>query len=267
MADIVLTHPEQDTPQGNLPANDLSHLPASIELRNVSFRYSEGDPWILQNIHLTVPSGQHIAITGASGCGKTTLLKIMLGLLTPTHGQVFYGGLPIQQLGLSNVRKKMGSVMQEDVLLTGSIADNIAFFDVQPNVPRIEQCATLAEIHQDIVQMSMGYHTLLGELGSGLSGGQKQRLLLARALYASPSVLALDEATSHLDMANEKAVSLALQHLNLTRIVVAHRRETIASAERQMHLGPTGLVEHVDAPLFEDVLQGVVPAPEQIIES
>ena len=265
LADIVLTHPEQDTPQGNLPANDLSHLPASIELRNVSFRYSEGDPWILQNIHLSVPSGQHIAITGASGCGKTTLLKIMLGLLTPTHGQVFYGGLPIQQLGLSNVRKKMGSVMQEDVLLTGSIADNIAFFDVQPNAPRIEQCAAVAEIHQDIVQMSMGYHTLLGELGSGLSGGQKQRLLLARALYASPSVLALDEATSHLDMANEKAVSLALQHLNLTRIVVAHRRETIASAQRQMHLGPTGLVEHVDAPLFEDVLQGVVPAPEQTI--
>ena len=243
LADIVLTVPEQDTPQGNLPANDLSHLPASLELRNVSFRYSDNDPWIFQNVNLLVPSGQHIAITGASGCGKTTLLKIMLGLITPSRGQVFYGGVQIQQLGLSNVRRKIGSVMQEDVLLTGSIADNIAFFDVQSNVQRIEQCAALAEIHQDIVQMSMGYHTLLGELGTGLSGGQKQRLLLARALYAAPTVLALDEATSHLDMANEKLVSQALQNLNLTRIVIAHRPETIASAQRQIHLSPAGIVE------------------------
>ena len=218
-------------------------MPASLELRNVSFRYSDNDPWIFQNVNLLVPSGQHIAITGASGCGKTTLLKIMLGLITPSRGQVFYGGVQIQQLGLSNVRRKIGSVMQEDVLLTGSIADNIAFFDVQANVTRIEQCAALAEIHQDIVQMSMGYHTLLGELGTGLSGGQKQRLLLARALYAAPTVLALDEATSHLDMANEKLVSQALQNLNLTRIVIAHRPETIASAQRQIHLSPAGIVE------------------------
>ena len=243
LADIVLSLPEQDTPQGNLPANNLSHLPASLALRNVSFRYGDSDPWILQNINLSVLAGQHIAITGASGCGKTTLLKIMLGLLTPTSGQVFYGGVQIQQLGLSNVRRKIGSVMQDDVLLTGSIADNIAFFDVQPNAQKIEHCAALAEIHHDIVQMSMGYHTLLGELGSGLSGGQKQRLLLARALYASPSVLALDEATSHLDMANEKAVSLALQNLNLTRIVIAHRPETIARAQRQIHMGPAGITE------------------------
>ena len=243
LADIVLTVPEQDTPQGNLPANDLSHLPASLELRNVSFRYSENDPWVFQNINLVVPSGQHIAITGASACGKTTLLKIMLGLLTPSTGQVFYGGVQIQQLGLANVRRKIGSVMQEDVLLTGSIADNIAFFDVQANVQKIEQCAALAEIHHDIVQMSMGYHTMLGELGTGLSGGQKQRILLARALYASPTVLALDEATSHLDMANEILVSRALQHLNLTRIVIAHRPETIASAQRQIHLTPAGIQE------------------------
>jgi ATP-binding cassette subfamily B protein RaxB len=167
----------------------------------------------------------------------------MLGLLTPSTGQVFYGGVQIQQLGLANVRRKIGSVMQEDVLLTGSIADNIAFFDVQANVQKIEQCAALAEIHHDIVQMSMGYHTMLGELGTGLSGGQKQRLLLARALYASPTVLALDEATSHLDMANEILVSRALQHLNLTRIVIAHRPETIASAQRQIHLTPAGIQE------------------------
>jgi ATP-binding cassette subfamily B protein RaxB len=243
LADIVLTVPEQDTPQGNLPTHDLSHLSASLELRNVSFRYSDNDPWIFQNIDLVVPAGQHLVITGASGCGKSTLLKIMLGLLTPSTGQILYGGVQIQQLGLSNVRRKVGSVMQDDVLLTGSIADNIAFFDVQAHFERIEQCAKLAEIHHDIVQMSMGYHTMLGELGTGLSGGQKQRILLARALYATPTVLALDEATSHLDMANEILVSRALQHLNLTRIVIAHRPETIASAQRQIHLNTSGIQE------------------------
>jgi len=235
LADIVLTPPEQDTPQGNLPYNDLEHLPASLELRNVSFRYSDSEPMLLENLSLCIQAGEHVAITGASGCGKTTLLKILLGLLLPTHGTVLYGGVPINQLGLSNVRRKLGVVMQEDALLTGSIADNIAFFDLAPELPRIEACAQLAEIHNDIARMPMGYHTLIGELGSGLSGGQKQRLLLARALYAEPSVLALDEATSHLDMENENAVSSTLSKMKLTRIVIAHRAETIARADRQIN--------------------------------
>jgi ATP-binding cassette subfamily B protein RaxB len=235
LADIVLTPPEQDTPQGNLPANDLAHLPASLELRKVSFRYSESEPWLLYNMDLCIQAGEHVAITGASGCGKTTLLKILLGLLTPTHGTVLYGGVPVSQLGMSNVRRKIGVVMQEDALLTGSIADNIAFFDLAPQLQRIEACAQLAEIHKDIARMPMGYHTLIGELGSGLSGGQKQRLLLARALYVQPSVLALDEATSHLDMQNESAVSNTLSQLKLTRIVIAHRPETIARADRHIN--------------------------------
>jgi ATP-binding cassette subfamily B protein RaxB len=235
LADIVLTPPEQDTPYGNMPANDLAHLPASLELRNVSFRYSDFEPWLLQNLNLRIQAGEHVAITGASGCGKTTLLKILLGLVAPTHGTVLYGGVPVSQLGVSNVRRKIGVVMQEDALLTGSIADNIAFFDLAPNQQRIEACAHLAEIHHDIARMPMAYHSLVGELGSGLSGGQKQRLLLARALYAQPAVLALDEATSHLDMLNEQAVSQTLSHLNLTRIVIAHRPETIARADRQIN--------------------------------
>jgi ATP-binding cassette subfamily B protein RaxB len=241
LADIVLTPPEQDTPQGNLPAHDLSHLPASLELRKVSFRYSEAEPWLLYNMDLCIQAGEHVAITGASGCGKTTLLKILLGLLTPTHGTVLYGGVPVGQLGMSNVRRKIGVVMQEDALLTGSIADNIAFFDLAPQVQRIEACAQLAEIHNDIARMPMGYHTLIGELGSGLSGGQKQRLLLARALYAQPCVLALDEATSHLDMQSESAVSNTLSQLKLTRIVIAHRPETIARADRLINFSLPGL--------------------------
>ncbi|MEY3779482.1 MAG: Toxin translocation ATP-binding protein, partial [Pseudomonadota bacterium] len=130
LADIVLTPPEQDTPQGNLPFNDLIHLPASLELRNVSFRYADTEPWLFQDLNLNIQAGEHVAITGASGCGKTSLLKILLGLMAPTHGVVLYGGVPVQQLGLSNVRRKIGVVMQEDALLTGSIADNIAFFDL-----------------------------------------------------------------------------------------------------------------------------------------
>jgi ATP-binding cassette subfamily B protein RaxB len=235
LADIVLTPPEQDTPQGNLPPNNLSHLAASLELRNVSFRYSDSEPWLFQNLNLCIDAGEHVAITGASGCGKTTLLKILLGLLAPTHGTVLYGGIPVTHLGLSNVRRKIGVVMQEDVLLTGSIADNIAFFDLSPHPEQIEACAQLAEIHQDIIRMPMAYHSLIGELGTGLSGGQKQRILLARALYAQPSVLALDEATSHLDMHNEHAVSKTLSQLKLTRIVIAHRPETIARADRQIN--------------------------------
>jgi ATP-binding cassette subfamily B protein RaxB len=122
--------------------------------------------------------------------------------------------------------------MQEDALLTGSLADNISFFDTHPDPDRIRQCAALAQFHDDIARMPMGYQTLVGDLGSGLSGGQKQRLLLARALYKQPRVLALDEATSHLDVANERAVTAALAQLKLTRLVIAHRPETIAGALR-----------------------------------
>ena len=234
LADIVLTPPEQDTPHGNMPPHHLAHLQASLELRNVSFRYSDSEPWLLHNLNLRIEAGEHVAITGASGCGKTTLLKILLGLLPPSHGKVLYGGVPVSQLGMSNVRRKIGVVMQEDALLTGSIADNIAFFDLSPNLQKIEACAQLAQIHQDIIRMPMAYHSLIGELGTGLSGGQKQRILLARALYAEPAVLALDEATSHLDMQNEHAVSQTLSQLKLTRIVIAHRPETIAQADRQI---------------------------------
>ena len=243
LADIALTPPEQDTPQGDVPEHDLAHLQPSLELRNVSFRYGEGEPWILKNANLRIEAGENVAITGPSGCGKTTLLKLMLGLLQPQEGEVLYGGVPVRQLGMANVRRKVGTVMQEDVLLTGSIADNIAFFDMAPDPQRIEACGQLAQLHHDIVRMPMGYQTLVGELGSGLSGGQKQRLLLARALYKQPSVLALDEATSHLDIGNEQAVNAVLAQMPLTRIVIAHRPETIASAQRRVEMTVDGLTE------------------------
>lgn len=236
LADIALAAPEKDTPQGNLPEHDLSHLAPSLELRGVSFRYGEGEPWVLRHANLKVEAGQSVAVTGPSGAGKTTLIKVLLGILPPHEGEVLYGGIPVRQLGLANVRRRIGSVMQEDALLTGSLADNIAFFDVQPDAARVEACARLAQVHAEIVKMPMGYHTLCGDLGSGLSGGQKQRLLLARALYKQPRVLALDEATSHLDLGNERAVTQALAQMRLTRLVIAHRPETIAGAQRVVQL-------------------------------
>jgi ATP-binding cassette subfamily B protein RaxB len=232
LADICLEPPEIDS----VPLHDLAHLEPSIELRGISFRYSEAEPWILKDANLRVEAGESIAVVGPSGAGKTTLLKLALGLLKPTEGEVLFGGQRIQHVGLRNFRRQIGTVMQEDALLTGSLAENISFFDAEPDPRRIQACAQMAQLHDDISRMPMGYETLVGDLGSGLSGGQKQRLLLARALYRQPRVLALDEATSHLDVTNERAVTAAISHMRLTRLIIAHRPETIAGAQRVVQL-------------------------------
>lgn len=262
LADIVTTAPERDTPDGDLPASDLSHLEPSLELRDVSFRYGDGEPWVLHHARLTVHAGESVAITGPSGAGKTTLLKLLLGILVPTEGEVLYGGLPIRQLGLANVRRCIGTVMQDDALLSGSLSDNISFFDPEPDQPLVEACARMAQLHDDIVRMPMGYLTLVGDLGSGLSGGQKQRLLLARALYRRPRVLALDEATSHLDVTAERAVAQALSQLRVTRLVIAHRPETIAGAQRVVQLRD-GVVQDVVRRV--DTSGAVAPATPGVI--
>jgi ATP-binding cassette, subfamily B, bacterial CvaB/MchF/RaxB len=260
LADIALTAPERDTPLGNHPDNELSHLAPSLELKNVSFRYGQGEPWILRDANLTLAAGESVAVIGPSGAGKTTLLKVLLGILRPSEGDVLYGGVPVRQLGLANVRRRIGTVMQEDALLTGSLSDNIAFFDLEKDQARVEDCARLAQLHGEIVAMPMGYHTLVGDMGSGLSGGQKQRLLLARAMYRQPSVLALDEATSHLDIANERAVTQALGQMKLTRLVIAHRLETIAGAQRVVQVKDGAVIDVVRAvPPISVPLQVQVP--------
>ena len=248
LADIVLTPPEGETldspaSEAGESLNDLAHLAPMLELRDLSFRYADGEPWLLRNANFVVQPGESVAVTGASGAGKTTLLKILLGLLPPTEGDVLYGGVPIRQLGLANVRRQLGTVMQEDVLLTGNLADNISFFAIDRDQARVELCARWAHIHDDIIRMPMGYQTLVGDLGSGLSGGQRQRILLARALYKRPKVLALDEATSHLDVLNERAVTVALSQMKLTRLIIAHRPETIAGAQRVVQLKGGAVVE------------------------
>nr|WP_260115143.1 ATP-binding cassette domain-containing protein [Pseudoduganella guangdongensis] len=186
----------------------------------------------MDGIDLHIPAGQSLALVGPSGCGKTTLCKLVLGLLQPTEGEILVDDIPLRQLGLRAYRSMIGTVMQDDVLLAGSILDNISFFDNGADPEKVKHYARLAAIHDDIAAMPMAYQTLVGDMGSSLSGGQKQRVLLARALYKEPKILALDEATSHLDVRNEARVNHALAELNLTRIMVAHRPETINAAER-----------------------------------
>ena len=237
IADIALTKQEANR-DGDLAyrgSND-NKVKGQLSLKNISFSYSDDQAPILKDINLTLNSGESIAITGPSGEGKTTLMKIMLGLLQPTSGKVLLDGMDITQLGLKNYRKQIAAVMQDDTLLAGSIADNISFFDPQPNYLKIEQCARHAAIHSDITKMTMGYNSLVGDMGSNLSGGQLQRLLLARALYQSPCVLFLDEATSHLDQENEAKISEQIKHLEMTRIMIAHRQETINMADKVFEL-------------------------------
>jgi ATP-binding cassette subfamily B protein RaxB len=228
LADIVLEPTEQDRDMDT----DLSHIVPSISLKGVSFRYGEGEPWIVRDVNLDIAAGSSIALTGPSGSGKSTLCKIILGLLPPTEGVVLVGGIAIDQIGMRSFRKLVGTVMQDDVLMAGSILENISFFDNEVDMERVKAVARIAAVHDDIVRMPLGYQTLVGDMGSSLSGGQKQRILMARALYKEPQILALDEATSHLDVRNERLVSDALAKMKLTRILVAHRPETIRSTER-----------------------------------
>ncbi|MCA3040828.1 MAG: ATP-binding cassette domain-containing protein, partial [Rhodocyclaceae bacterium] len=165
-------------------------------------------------------------------------VKLMLGLLEPESGVILIDGIPLQSLGKKRYRQWAAAVMQEDQLLSGSIEDNICFFDTSPDREHMIYCAGLAGIKSEIEALAMGYQTLVGDLGTSLSGGQKQRIFLARALYKKPRVLFLDEATSHLDVPMERAVNAAVRELQITKVVVAHRPETIRSVERVIEISP-----------------------------
>lgn len=240
VADIVLTEPEQDL---SAPEIELSAIDPCIEIRNLSFRYADSEPYVLNKLNLIIPAGQCIAITGASGCGKTTLMKLLLGLIEPSEGEILVGGIKLSQIGLGNYRQMIGTVMQDDMLFSGSINDNVSFFDPAVNEEHLQACTRLASIHAEISAMPMGYNTLVGDIGSGLSGGQKQRILLARALYKKPKIIFLDEATSHLDLNNEQVVNQAIEQIQLTRVIVAHRPETIKMAQRIIELQNGTLIQ------------------------
>jgi ATP-binding cassette, subfamily B, bacterial CvaB/MchF/RaxB len=223
-----------------------------IELRNVFFQYAETEPFVLEDISFIIEPGEFVTIMGPSGGGKTTLIKIMLGLLEPTRGEVLIDGIPLSTMGPRPYREHVGAVMQEDQLLSGSIADNICFFDPSFEQERMVQCAQLAGIHNEIMDMPMAYNSLIGDMGSSLSGGQKQRVMLARALYRQPRILFMDEGTAHLDVDSEKHINDSLKRLQITRISVAHRPEIGSGADRILRIART-LVRDAQGPTLHAI--------------
>lgn len=232
LGDIVLTEEEDLT----TTVFNTDKLAGEVSINNLSFRYADNEAPIFENLSLTIKAKTSVAIVGTSGCGKTTLMKTMLGLLTPQSGKISIDGIDINKIGLRNYRDCIGTVMQDDQLLSGSIRENICFFSENNTEQDIIAAAQLAAIHDDIMAMPMGYQTLIGDMGNTLSGGQKQRLLLARALYKKPKILFLDEATSHLDVRLEEQINQIISKINITRIVIAHRPQTIAMADEVYRL-------------------------------
>ena len=206
---------------------DAKTRPIALKATALSYRYSETNAWVFKNLMLSVHSGEIVAITGDSGCGKSTMLKCLMGLYPVSEGNIEHP---------SSTNPVIASVLQEDTCLSGTIAQNICCFEEAPDLKKMVYVAQLACIHEDIMQMPMQYHSLVGDMGSSLSGGQKQRLLLARALYQEPDILFLDEASSHLDMENEAQINHHLKSLNMTRIIVAHRPQSIAMADKVYRL-------------------------------
>jgi len=233
LSDIALSDEDRSFGEGQETHTELN---GSIELKDVFYRYSPSDPMVLQGVNLKIEQGEHVAITGPSGGGKSTLLKIMLGLVEPEGGDVLVDGIPLKRFGYKSFHRQVAAVLQEDSLFAGSIADNIALFDDEVDMQRVVNAAAAASIHEDIMAMPMQFETLIGDMGSTLSGGQKQRVLLARALYRQPKILFMDEGTAHLDSKHEAAVNEAINAMGITRVIIAHRQETIAAADRQLVL-------------------------------
>mgnify|MGYP000300416003 CR=1 FL=1 len=207
-----------------------------ITIRNLHFRYAQFEPFILKGANLDIAAGEFVALAAPSGAGKSTLLRLILGLYHPTAGKILYDGLDTSKWGLSTLRQQMGVVMQDDTLLAGSIEQNISLFDEHPDHEHIRHVARIAAIHDDIETMPMGYRSLVGDMGNTLSGGQQQRVMLARALYRRPRLLVMDEGTSALDVATERRINAELKQLRITRIIAAHRPDTLAAADRVIGL-------------------------------
>ena len=223
LAPNVLTPDGASTPS----LLDAKTRPVVLKATALSYRYSETNAWVFKNLMFSVHSGEIVAITGDSGCGKSTMLKCLMGLYPVSEGNIEHP---------SSTNPVIASVLQEDTCLSGTIAQNICCFEEAPDLKKMVYVAQLACIHEEIMQMPMQYHSLVGDMGSSLSGGQKQRLLLARALYQEPDILFLDEASSHLDMENEAQINHHLKSLNMTRIIVAHRPQSIAMADKVYRL-------------------------------
>lgn len=221
----------------------VTRVSGGIELNNVSFRYNESMPWVLDNLSLKIKPGQYVAIVGKTGCGKSTLLRLLLGFETAQKGAVYYDGKNIDTLDLKSLRKKIGVVMQNGKLFHGDIFSNITIAAPWLTLGDAWEAAELADIAEDIRAMPMGMHTIIAEGSGGISGGQRQRLMIARAIAPKPKILMFDEATSALDNITQRKVSEALDGLKCTRIVIAHRLSTIRHCDRIIVLDGGKIIE------------------------
>ena len=221
----------------------VTNVSGGVELSHVSFRYNETMPWVLEDLSLKIQPGQYVAIVGKTGCGKSTLIRLLMGFESPQKGAVYYDGKNINTLDLKSLRKKLGVVMQNGKLFQGDIYSNITISAPWLTLDQAWDAAELADIAEDIRAMPMGMHTIISEGSGGISGGQKQRLMIARAIAPNPKILMFDEATSALDNITQKKISQALDGLKCTRIVIAHRLSTIRHCDRIIVLDGGKIVE------------------------
>lgn len=233
VSDIALSPKELEDDSNIVERPDFSK---PLVLEKVHFRYGANEVSVLKGVSLKIEPGEMIAIAGPSGGGKTTLMKIIMGLFHPSQGSISLGNQKLFSLSPSQYRRSIGSVAQGDTLYAGSLAENIAFFDPDIDMGRVQEVSKLAHIHDEIRQMPLAYESLVGDMGSVLSGGQMQRVLLARALYGKPDILLMDEGTANLDPENEDKILDAIAALEITRILIAHRPRTLEKADRVFHL-------------------------------
>lgn len=215
---------------------EIVALSGKFSVSNLSFRYSPNDPYVFKNLSFEIAPGEIVAIVGRSGAGKSTLVRLLTGLLTPTSGTIRLDDIELEDIGLANARRNIGTVLQDDHLFSGTIEQNISMFDPNPDEGWIKECAKNAHADGFIKKMTMGYSSMINRSDAGLSGGERQRLLLARALYKQPKILILDEASSHLDVDTEIKINEVLKSIKITRIMIAHRQETISLASKIVRL-------------------------------
>jgi ATP-binding cassette, subfamily B, bacterial len=239
IADVMRAEPEQNV-SSIRPAPKLG---GTIEMRDVSFRYDAHSANVINHVSLSIYPGQKIALVGRSGSGKSTLARLLLGLYRPTEGEILYDGIPLQEMNLQEVRRQWGTALQDSFLFSSSLKDNISFHNRELSAEKLARAGQLAEIHDDVMQMPMGYETPIDEAGGSLSGGQRQRLSIARAIANEPALLLLDEATSHLDVITESRVDRNLDSLSCARVVIAHRLSTIKNADLIIVLDQGHIVE------------------------
>ena len=235
---ILKEEPETSTEQ-----EMVTDLSGNIELSNVYFRYKDTMPYVVDGMNLKIKAGEYIAITGTTGCGKSTLMRLLLGFETPERGTIYYDGKDMNKLDKRSLRRKIGAVTQDGGLFQGSVYSNIVISAPELGHDAAWEAAEIAGIAEDIRQMPMGMHTLISEGQGGISGGQKQRLMIARAVAHKPKILMFDEATSALDNKTQKQVSEALDRMNCTRIVIAHRLSTIKNCDRILMLDKGRIIE------------------------